>query len=101
MVSWNCNSLGPRKSQMQFISFFRKSLANIMIAVDTRLIKAREECFEKLWDGTVFLNSLCLNTRGIAVLIKDGVDISDTKFTNIIAGNFSKLDSLKKMRDIC
>ena len=29
---------------------------------------------------------------GIAVLIKDGLDISDTKFTNIIAGNFSKLE---------
>ena len=81
---WKCNSLGPRKTQMQFLAFFRKCRANIMICIDTRLSKTSEEHFKKLWGGTAFFNSLCSNSRSIAVLIKDVVDISEAKFMSII-----------------
>ena len=91
-VCWNCNSLGPRKTQMQFLAFFRKSRAHIKIFIDTRLSKTSEDHFKQLWGGTAFFNSLCSISRGIAVLIKDGVDISEAKFTSIIEGNFAKFE---------
>ena len=67
-----------------------------MICIDTRLSETSEEYFKKLWGGTAYFNSLCSNSRGIAVLIKDGVDISEAKFTSIIEGNFAKFEFVHK-----
>ena len=91
VVSWNINSLGPRKNQMQFLSYFKKCCANIVVAVDTRLSKTSEDSFAKMWGGQIFFNSLCSNSIEIGILVKDGVVLNNVKLTNVIAGNLSKL----------
>ena len=62
-----------------------------MIMIDTRLRKSSDESFKKMWGTQVFFNSLCSNSRGIPVLIRDEKELSNIKFENIIAGNLSKL----------
>ena len=44
-----------------------------------------------MWGKICYFNSLCGNARGIAVLIKDGVELENLEWKNIIQGNISKL----------
>ena len=67
-----------------------------MVIIDSGLSKASKKSFLKIWDGTVFFNSICSNSRGVAVLLKDGVEISNTNFTNVINGHYSKFEFVFK-----
>ena len=92
VISWNVNLLGPRKIQMPFLSYFKKCSANIGVAVNPRLSKSSEEGFTKMLGKQIFFNSLWSNSWGIAVIIKDYIELSNIKFKDIIAGNLSKLE---------
>ena len=90
-MAWNTNSLGPRETQIRILNKCCKSPANIIILVDTRLSEQKEAGFKAMWGQTCFFNSFCSNLRGIAVLIKDNLDINNVQWQNIIKGNFSRL----------
>ena len=52
--------------------------------------------FANMWGHKCFFNSLCSNARGIAVLIKDTLDINKILWQNMIKGNFSRLTFVHK-----
>ena len=88
-LTWNTNSLGPKNTQMQFLSYFRKSKVNVTIFVDTRLQGNLEDCFKKFCGGRAFFNSHTSNSRGIAVLLKEDLEVEDVEFENMIIDNLS------------
>ena len=90
LMTWNVNSLGPRESQIRFLTYIQKSPANISVLIDTWLSKTLEAGLKSMWGKTCYFNSLCGNARGIAVLIKDGVELENLEWQNIIQGNLWK-----------
>ena len=98
MAGWNCNSLGPIKSQRRFIRKIRGRNDNIIILIDTRLGRKDEEAFRKVLGERVFLHSS--SKRGIAVLIKDSAPVTDLESENVIPGNFSKLSMVIKGKKV-
>ena len=77
--------------QIRFLNKCCKSPANIIILVDTRLSEQKEASFKALWGQMCFFNSFCSNSRGIAVLIRDNLEISNVQWQNIIKEHFSRL----------
>ena len=90
-LTWNANWLGPKKMQLQFLSYFRKSKANLIILVDTRLQVRSRNVLKKLWDGQAFFNSRTSNSRCIAILMKDDLEVEYVEFKNVLTGNLSRL----------
>ena len=90
-MSWNVNSLGPRESQIRFLTYIKRYPANIIILIDTRLSNTLEIGLKSMWGKRCYFNSLCGNARGIAVLIKDGVDLENVEWWNIIQGNLTSI----------
>ena len=69
---WNVNSMmKTSRSWVKFVNRLKNSNENIFILVDSRFETEQEIEFRKLWDGTVFYNSMNGSQRGIMVLIKD------------------------------
>ena len=91
LMTWNVNSLGPRESQIRFLAYIKKYPANIIVLIDTQLSNTLEIGMKSMWGNRCYFNSLCGNARGIAVLIKDGVELKNLEWQNIIQGNLSKL----------
>ena len=91
LVTWNVNSLGPRESQTRFLAYIKKFPANSIILIDKRLSNSLEIGLRSTWGKRCYFNSLCGNARGIAVLIKDGIELEDLDWQNTIQGNISKL----------
>ena len=91
ILAWNVNILGPKETQRRFIYSIKKTQANLIVLIDTQLSETLETCVKNLWGQRCYFNSLCSNSRGIAVLIKDGIDLENIQWHNIIEGNFSKL----------
>ena len=89
---WNINSMmKSRQSWVRIINKVKNSKENIFILVDTRFENEQENEFKKLWDGTVFYNSMSTSQRGIMVLIKDSFAGKNLKFCNILKGDYSRL----------
>ena len=90
-MAWNVNLVGPKKSQIQFLSNIRKSKANLNVSINTRLQGNLDDCFRKLGGGWAFFNSYITNSRGIAVLLKDDFEVEEIIFENVIPGNLSRM----------
>ena len=81
---WNVNSMmKTRQSWVKFVNKLKNSNENVFILVDTRFETEQEIEFRKLWDGTVFYNSISSSQRGIMVLIKDSFVGKSLDFCNI------------------
>ena len=89
---WNINSMMKSKqSWVRIINKVKNSKEEIFILIDTRFETEQETEFRKIWDGTVFYNSMSTNQRGIMVLIKNSFVGKNLKFSNILKGDYSRL----------
>ena len=69
----------------------RKFKDNMFVLVDTRLSEEQETGIARRWTQHCYFNSLASNSRGMAVLMRDTLDVTDIEWQNVIKGNYSRL----------
>ena len=99
-MGWNVNSLSDYKTQVKFINKLKGAAENVFVLCDTRLGSASQRGFAKLWGEKAYFNSFSTSQRGLAVLIKDSLPVTDVKIENVIKGNYTKLTFKLKDQNI-
>ena len=66
-------------------------MENCFVLCDTCLSSDSQRVFAKLWGEKSYFNSFSTSQRGVAILIKDSLPVTDVKIENVINGNYTKL----------
>ena len=84
-MGWNVYSPSDYKTQVKFINKLKSAPENVFVLCDTCLGSDSERVFRKLWGEQAYFNLFSTSQRGLAILIKDCLQIE-----NVIKGNYTR-----------
>ena len=73
--SYNARSIGKNPKRRYILNYLKQKNDDINIVVDTRFSKAVENKVKAEWGGHAFFSSFSSEARGVAILIKKGLQI--------------------------
>ena len=75
VLSANCQGLQNRHKRVDVLHYFAKTNASIICLQDTHWTPKDESIIRSIWKGECILNGTSSNSRGVAILFKNLLNI--------------------------
>ena len=75
IVSYNARGLGNVRKRRELFNLFHSKHFKIILVQETHSTKASEAMWKAEWGGKIYFSHGTTNQRGVAVMIKKGVDV--------------------------
>lgn len=93
MISWNisgCNHVIKRK---KILTYLKQNKSDLAMLQETHLSAEESEKFKRGWIDQVYSSTFNTRSRGVAILIRKGLDFEVHKTYNDQEGRWIALDS--------
>jgi len=99
ILSLNCRGLNGKQKRRDVMNYLQNKNASILCLQDVHFTGDMEVMVKDEWGGEAFFSPFTSQSRGVAILIKNGIDCKIHNFQKDDSGNWIALDmSLNNIR---
>ena len=92
IASMNCRGLSNIEKRRDVLQFFKSKKINLCCLQDTHFVDNDKEKIRKEWGGNCYFSCKTSNSRGVAILLGEGVIVDVKRIEEDQDGNFIILD---------